>query len=157
MENWIQRTLVSVDHVATESTPKTSSGRRVVDLDAHTLAIIRSWRARQAEDRLRWGSAYRDSGLVFTREDGAPTHPEAMTKAFVRLVARSGLPPIRLHDLRHTHATLALAAGIHPKIVQQRLGHADVALTMNVYSHVLPAMQADAAEQIAGLVFGGKG
>ena len=90
---------------------------------------------------------------MFTGEDGTLNHPSSLSKLFDRLVAQSGLPRIRLHDLRHTHATLALAAGVHPKVVSERLGHANVSITLDTYSHVIPAMQADAAERIAALVF----
>ena len=79
-------------------------------------------------------------------------HPSRVSEHFNRLVKRSGLPRIRLHDLRHTHATIALAGGIHPKIVQERLGHASIAITLDLYSHVAPGMQQDAAAAVARLV-----
>jgi integrase len=93
-------------------------------------------------------------GLVFCRGDGSPLDPTAVSKRFVRLVADSGLPRIRLHDLRHTHATLALQAGVNPKIVSERLGHATVAFTLDVYSHALQHLQQEAADKAAALVFG---
>ena len=73
---------------------------------------------------------------------------------FERLTRRAGLPRIRFHDLRHTHASLALAAGVHPKVVSERLGHADIALTLNTYSHAIPALQETAAKLVADLVLG---
>jgi integrase len=88
------------------------------------------------------------------RSDGSPLDPTAVSKRFVRLVADSGLPRIRLHDLRHTHATLALQAGVNPKIVSERLGHATVAFTLDVYSHALQHLQQEAADRVAALVFG---
>ena len=87
-----------------------------------------------------------------TREDGTDLHPSRVSEAFDRLVKRCGLPRVRLHDLRHGHCTLALAAGVHPKVVQERLGHSSVAFTLDRYSHVVPAMQEDAATTVARLV-----
>jgi integrase len=92
--------------------------------------------------------------LVFQRRPGAPLWPGEVTKHFKRLIKQTGAPLIRLHDLRHTHATLALEAGIHPKIVSERLGHSSVAITMDVYSHAVPHMQTEAAAQLGELVFG---
>jgi integrase len=90
---------------------------------------------------------------VFTRDDGQALHPQSVSRAFERAVAAAKLPKIRLHDLRHTHATLALAAGIHPKVVSERLGHATVSITLDTYSHAIPATQEEAAARIANLVF----
>ena len=91
-------------------------------------------------------------GYVFAREDGTAYHPDFVTKHFDLLVRRTGLPRIRLHDLRHTHATLGLAAGIPAKVMADRLGHSSVMLTLDTYSHVTPAMDHAAADLIAGLV-----
>jgi integrase len=88
---------------------------------------------------------------VFARPDGAPLHPQAVSDRFDKLVEGSGLPRIRLHDLRHTHASLALKAGVPVKVVSERLGHASTSFTLDVYSHVLPGMQEDAAETVAAL------
>jgi integrase len=90
--------------------------------------------------------------LVFTNEDGQALHPWAVSRFFRAAVKRALLPEIRLHDLRHTHATLALQAGIHPKVVSERLGHATVSITLDTYSHAIPAMQEEAAVRIANLV-----
>jgi integrase len=84
-------------------------------------------------------------------------HPDALTKQFGKAVKASGLPRIRLHDLRHTHATLGLQAGIHPKVVSERLGHASVAFTLDTYSHAVPAMHEEAAEQLGAVVWGARG
>ena len=89
---------------------------------------------------------------VFTRENGEPWHPDRITDLFRQAVKAAGVPSIRLHDLRHGWATLALGAGIHPKVVQERLGHANIAMTMDRYSHVIPALQESAAELVAALV-----
>jgi integrase len=92
--------------------------------------------------------------LVFTRPDGKLVHPERVSKAFRAAVKRTGLPQIHLHDLRHTHATLALEAGIHPKVVSDRLGHSTVAITLDIYSHVISALSEEAAATVAAMVMG---
>ncbi len=135
-------------------TPKTAKGRRTVTLDAVTVAALREHRKRQAAERLQLGGGWRDLDLVFCRVDGTPLHPERFSRSFVDRVRQLGLPKIRLHDLRHGWATLALAAGVHPKVVQERLGHANIAITLDTYSHVTAGLHGDAAEKVAGLVFG---
>ena len=90
--------------------------------------------------------------IACTRENGTAWHPDRVSKLFEHAVFASGLPRIRLHDLRHTHATIALGASIHPKVVSDRLGHSTVAFTLDVYSHCIPALAQDAAEKIAALV-----
>ncbi|MFH1330244.1 MAG: tyrosine-type recombinase/integrase [Actinomycetota bacterium] len=149
----VQQTVVSVAYELHFSTPKTKRGQRSIALDPHTTAILRDHRVKQNERRLLAGPLWTDHDLVFCRNDGGPIHPDYLSKLLVRLVAASGLPRIRLHDLRHTHATLALAAGIHPKAVGERLGHADTSITLDTYSHVIPALQESAAETVARLVF----
>ena len=116
--------------------PKTASGSRVVSLDSDTVAVLQAWRRRQLEERLAAGEAWQDHGFVFVDELGRPWHPEAVTKAWRRAVAAASVPPIRLHDARHTAATLLLRAAVPVKVVSQRLGHADVAITMRVYQRV---------------------
>ena len=136
------------------SEPKTRRGHRSVTLDPVTISALKTWRGRQRDERLAWGPAWNNTGLVFTREDGTAWRPERITQIFAELVKKAKVPPITLHGLRHTHATLALAAGIHPKVVSERLGHSTVALTMDVYSHAIPAMEEEAAVKIAALVTG---
>jgi integrase len=135
-----------------ESTPKTRRGVRQVAIDAATVSALREWRRTQISERLAFGEGWHDSEFVFTREDGTPLHPESVSKQFNRHVRLAGLRRIRLHDLRHTHATIALRAGVHPKTMSERLGHATVAITMDTYTHAIPALQEEAAELIAGLV-----
>jgi integrase len=152
----IRQTLVTVNYQVQLSTPKTARGRRSVALDAATVQALRSWKAAQAGERVALGLGARpDDALVFTREDGALIHPGRITKRFAELVAHIGLRPIRLHDLRHTHATLGLAAGINPKKMSERLGHSTVAFTLDVYTAAVPELDHDVAETIAGLVSGG--
>jgi len=103
----------------------------------------------QDEERRNWGAGWDEQGLVFSRENGSPIAPDSFTKRFRQLSREFGLPVLRLHDLRHTHASLLLQAGANPKVVSERLGHHSTAFTLDVYSHVIPGMQASAAEQVA--------
>ncbi|WP_019888337.1 tyrosine-type recombinase/integrase [Streptomyces purpureus] len=135
-----------------ESEPKTDSGFRVVALDDDTAGVLERHRKQQEADRLEWGSAWVNTGLVFTQEDGSWLHPGKVTDLFERLVAASGLPPIRLHDLRHGAATLMLAADIDIKIVSDTLGHSDTRITRDIYQSVLPHVSKSAAEATAKLV-----
>jgi len=120
-----------------------------------TVAALRGHRSRVLEERLLPGlGAPKDDDLLFTTPVGDPVNPAQFSDAFDRHVKKAGLPRIRFHDLRHTHATQALAAGVHPKVVSERLGHSSIAMTLDTYSHAIPAMEADAAERVAALVFG---
>jgi integrase len=150
----IRQTLITVNHVPTLGTPKTSKGRRTVSLDGITVTALREHRTRQLEERLKLGSGWVDHGFVFCRVDGTMLHPERVSESFEYRSRQLGLPKIRLHDLRHGWATMALAAGVHPKVVQERLGHANISITLDTYSHVTAGLHDDAAERVAGLVFG---
>ncbi|EST38891.1 hypothetical protein N566_04885 [Streptomycetaceae bacterium MP113-05] len=132
--------------------PKTDSGFRVVALDDDTVGVLKRHRDRQEAERAEWGSAWVNTGLVFTQEDGSWLHPGKVTDLFDRLVTASGLPPIRLHDLRHGAATLMLAAGVDVKIVSDTLGHSDTRITRDIYQSVLPHVGKNAAEATAQLV-----
>ncbi|MFF1416721.1 tyrosine-type recombinase/integrase [Streptomyces sp. NPDC058280] len=134
------------------SEPKTDSGFRVVALDDDTVDVLTHHRKQQDADREAWATAWVDTGLVFTQADGSWLHPGKVTDLFERLVAASGLPPIRLHDLRHGAATLMLAAGIDVKIVSDTLGHSDTRITRDIYQSVLPHVGKSAAEATAKLV-----
>ena len=118
------------------------------------VTVLRAHRAQQGQTRLLLGSGWRDYDLVFPDVTGSWQYPETVSRAFRELADRLGLPPIRLHDLRHTWATLALGAGVHPKVVQERLGHANGSITLDLYSHVAPILHDDAAEVVAGLMRG---
>jgi integrase len=150
----IRQTLVLAGRQVVTSEPKTSRGRRSIALDPRTVAALRAWRAAQAAERLQWGSAWTDSGMVFTREDGTPIHPETFSDQFAWRVKVAGLRPIRLHDLRHTHASLGLAAGVPIKVMSERLGHTSSSFTADAYQHVTPALEEQAAATVARLVFG---
>lgn len=149
----VRHTLVSVGYQIKDSTSETHQAR-TIDLDAGTITELVDHRNRQADERRAWGPGYVESDLVFRREDGSPVHPDLFSQAFEGEVRRSGLPRIRLHDLRHTHASIALRAGVPVKVISERLGHEDPAFTMKQYAHVIPGMQAEAARLVADLVAG---
>ena len=151
----VRRALIPNGKVVVVSEPKTARGRRSIALDPATVEVLKSQAAGQLEDQAK-STAWIEGGLVFTKEDGEAWHPEVVSRLFRQAVKRSMLPAIRLHDLRHTHATLALRAGIHPKVVSERLGHATIAITLDTYSHAIPAMQEEAAVLIADLVMAAK-
>ncbi len=132
--------------------PKTGSGERTISLDEKTVAVLRRWSVLQVRHREGWASGWVDSGLVFTRENGGPLHPDLATDAFARLARRAGLPPIRLHDLRHTAASLALQAGVPMKVVSEQLGHSSLAITADTYTSVLPAVARAAAEAVSRII-----
>jgi integrase len=136
-----------------EASTKTAAGSRRVALDAGTLDVLRRYRAEQDRVRGLVGvRPLRDAELVFTSLEGGHVSPEAVSQAFRRLVRSSGLPPIRFHDLRHTHATLLLQAGEPVKVVSERLGHASAVVTLGVYAHVLPGAQEGAAERFGAML-----
>jgi integrase len=141
-------------HLLVFGEPKTAKGRRTVPLPPQTVAALREHRRGQATERLLVGADYVNHDLVFAEPDGSPIHPDKFRKRLEVRIGRSGLPPIRFHDLRHTYATLALRAGVHPKVVAEVLGHANISITLDTYSHAIPAMQESAAATVARLVFG---
>jgi integrase len=149
----IMQTLIAPDYRMQFSTPKTAAGSRSVALDPGTVAALREHAGNQAKERAMLGFV-EDSELVFTSLDGSPVHPHQFSQAFKQRAKEACLPQIRLHDLRHTYATLALQAGIHVKVVSERLGHASVGVTLDTYSHTIPAMQETAAALVATLVLG---
>ncbi len=150
----VRHAVVSVAYKVLESTPK-SHQARVIDLDPESVDLIREHRRKQQLERNQWGSDYLDNDLVIAMENGEPLHPQSFSQAFERLVKRAGLRRIRLHDLRHTHATIAVKAGVPVKVISERLGHESPAFTLKQYAHVVPGMQAEAAAEIARLVSSG--
>ncbi len=131
----------------------TKGGRsRVVPVDEGTVAALRTWRKEQSEERLRLGAAYNDTGLIFTQVDGRPIHPDTVSQLMPRLAAGATVPAARLHDLRHLHATTLLLAGVPVHVVAARLGHADPAITLRVYSHVIREASTAVADVFAKAV-----
>ncbi|WP_416484293.1 tyrosine-type recombinase/integrase [Streptomyces sp. CL12] len=135
-----------------EDVPKTASGVRLLALDEETNEGLLAHKARQQREREEWGEGWQDTGRIFTQEDGSPLHPGKVSDLFERLVEAAGLPPIRLHDLRHVAATLMLAAGVDVKVVSETLGHSDTRITRDIYQSVLDDLARDAAEKVAQLV-----
>lgn len=133
--------------------PKSEHSRRTIPLTAEAVAVLRRHRIAQSEQRLQLGPLYQDHGLVFARMDGQPLTPSQVSHHFAVLLRRAGLPRVRLHDLRHTHATMLLAAGVHPRVAAARLGDT-VEVTMNTYSHVLPSMQEEVTRKLERLIPG---
>ena len=133
--------------------PKSGHGRRV-DIDGPTVAALRAWRRVQAAERLALGALWPEGDWVFTSEDGQPVHPETLSGVFDRVAARTDLPRITLHGLRHSHGTVLLAAGQPLAVVSERLGHRSQTTTLAYYSHVLAGQQAQAASVFAAAVGG---
>jgi integrase len=142
--------VVEVAHEPRIGPLKTESSRRLIALDQETVRVMKAHRAAVAA---RDGEID-ERGLVFTTPTGDLIHPAMFSYWFKRRVHLSGVRPIRFHDLRHTHATHALKLGIHPKVVSERLGHSSVMITLDIYSHVTPGLQREAAEAVAALVRG---
>lgn len=131
---------------------KTAAGARTVKLTRETLDVLRDHRDRQAFTRRAAGDAWQDLDLIVCTSTGTPINPNNVTRSFQRLVMLAGLPLIRVHDLRHGAATMLLRAGASPKIVSERLGHANIGITLDTYSHVLPDMQGQAADAMDALM-----
>jgi integrase len=149
----VLQTLIIVCGELLIDSPKSPAGRRTVDLDRRTVEVLRGHLASVAgRRRIKGVDVCETSDLVFTRLSGEPIHPGLFSYWFQRQADIAGVRRIRFHDLRHTHATHALRAGVHPKVVSERLGHSSISITLDTYSHVLPSMQRDAAEAVAALI-----
>ncbi len=146
----INRGLVAIGYDLHETRGKTANARRRIDLDPTTIAVLGAWRAWQTTELCAIG--INPSTRMFTDGHGEAIHPHAMSQTFERIARRAGVSMIRLHDLRHTHGTLLIAAGVPVKVVSERLGHATPTFTIGTYQHVLPGMQADAARVFEQLI-----
>lgn len=135
--------------------PKTAKSRRAVAVPENVMELLKEHRARQAEERLALGELYAPHNFVFAVAGGRPLHLGHLTMhSFKPILRRAGLPDMRIHDLRHSCATLLLAAGENPKIVSERLGHSSTTFTLDTYSHCLPNMQKSAADKLQSMLFG---
>ena len=148
----VHQAIVSVAYKPRVAEPKTANGRRTIALDDVCINALREHRVRQAAHRLAYGASWQDHDLVFASAVGTPLDGNSISRRFVKLVAAANVPRIPFHGLRHTHATLLMKAGVHPKVVSERLGHANITLTLQTYSHVLPQMQQEAAAIFAAVV-----
>ena len=127
--------------------PKTLSSRRRIALPPSLVLVLHQHRAEQEAQQTLLGKPLTDDDFVFAHPDGTPLDPSTVSHSFAKVIRKAGLPPIRLHDLRHTHATFMLKAGIHPKVVSERLGHSSIRITLDTYSHMLPGLQEAAAQR----------
>lgn len=152
----VRRNLVQLHGRTVFGEPKSRAGRRVIPLPSSMTARLRAHRKWQAELRLLLGSGYQDEDLVFASMTGGPLNPQNLTSRDLKAILRRAELPasLRWYDLRHTCATLLLAAGENVKVVAERLGHAKAALTLDLYAHVLPGMQERAAERLEAALFG---
>jgi integrase len=132
--------------------PKSEQSRRTVALPEIAISIQKRHRTTQLEERLKAGSRWKDSGLVFVTTIGTALDDRNVRRAFKAVLKAAKLPTIRIHDLRHTCASLLLVQGVHPRVVMETLGHSQISLTLDTYSHVLPALQQEAARQIDSLL-----
>ncbi|WP_082909385.1 tyrosine-type recombinase/integrase [Mycolicibacterium iranicum] len=140
--------------VRNESGGKTKNADQTISIDRATVAALREWRKVQDAERAFFGSDYHPGDYVFTYQDGRPPHPDTIRQRFDRLAAAAGLVRITFHDLRHSYATAALKAGVSPKVVSDRIGHANVGFFLETYAHVLKKDDREAAEQAASFLLG---
>ena len=146
----VNRGLIAIDYQVRETRGKTRYARRRIDLDPTTVGVLAAWRGWQQAEQSAAG--VETAGWMFTDGRGEPIHPHAISQTFERIARRAGVPVIRLDDLRHTHGTLLISAGVPVKVVSERLGHATPSFTIETYKHVLPGMQAQAARVFEQLV-----
>jgi integrase len=139
---------------AQPSDGKSERSPRSLALDRRTTAALAAHVAKLEDEKRSFGRDYSDHGLLFCWPDGRPIHPDTITEQFSRLVDRASLPPITLHQVRHTHATMSLRAGVNPKIVSKRLGHATVAFTLDTYTEDVPELHHEAADLVTNHFLG---
>ena len=132
--------------------PKSSRSRRTIRMPGVAVSALKAHRARQRKERMKAGAGWEDSGLVFTTPIGTAPDARNATREFHALLKGADLPAVRFHDLRHTAATLLLAQGVDPRTIMETLGHSQISLTLNTYSHVLPALQQEAAAKLDAIL-----
>ena len=134
--------------------PKSRAGHRTISLPEQLITSLRAHRAEQAAERLRAGNVWEDHGLVFVQPTGKPIDPRADYGAWKQLLVDAGVRDARLHDARHTAATLLLSQGVPARVAMEILGHSQISLTLGTYSHVVPELQRDAAEKVGRALWG---
>lgn len=142
---------VHANKTVIEKDPKSEAGNRTIVVGSDVIAELS--KAKKAYDEKAKEPWFRDLGFVICKEDGTPYHPDSLTQKWERFTKRNNLPHIKLHGLRHTNATTLMAAGVNPKVVQKILGHSDVSVTLNTYTHVLPSMDQEAADKLNNILF----
>lgn len=154
----VRRASQRIPHQGTQLVEtKTARSRRTLVLPPIVISALRAHRARQAMERLAAGERWVDLDLVFPSERGTLADGPNVTHRFHKLLKRAELPPMRFHDLRHACASLLLVQGVHPRVVMETLGHSQISLTMNTYSHVLPALQREAADRMEAILASASG
>ena len=148
----VTKSLEETNDGLTVKSPKTAKGRRTIPLPMMAVEALKKHKAEHGRKRLRLGGQFQELGLVCATGDGSHIEPDAFSQQFKIFMRKTGLPKIRFHDLRHTHATQLLRQGVHPKVVAERLGHSSITLTLDTYSHVVPGLQEEAARQIDRLL-----
>lgn len=148
----VRHTRVQAGKETIETSPKSRAGRRIIELDDTTVGALIAWQIKQAAERAEWAESWTDSGYVFTYENGSPLRPAYASRLFETLRDQAGLTHASIHSLRHMHASLLLASGTDIAIVSKRLGHSTVALTSDVYAHLIASASRRAAEGAAALV-----
>jgi integrase len=143
----ITKTLYKIKDGYLLQEPKTANSIRTIYMDDDIIRVLKKQKVKQNLERLKFGGVYKEHNMVFAQETGEFVNPGGVNGLFTRYIERAGLPRIRFHDLRHTHATILLQMGVNPKIVAERLGHSTVRITLDTYSHVLPSMKKDLSEQ----------
>jgi integrase len=149
----VQRTMNYVNCEPVFMDLKTDRSRRLIALSPETIESLKYHKSIQTQDKLLFGKAYQDNNMIVATKDGRPMSQNSLNKSWQRALEQINVPRIRFHDLRHTHASLLLALGVHPKVVQERLGHANINITLDTYSHLLPGLQKEAAHQFDSILF----
>lgn len=148
LDEWDEWDDAELDRLGTKS----EAGERYVSLSEDSIAVLKAWKRIQNLERLKAGTAWEDTGLVFTKSNGKQLHPDTLAKAFLRLIEQHDFPPVTFHGLRHGAATAQLAAGTTPRVISEGLGHSRTSFTMDTYVHVMPEVQKEAAEATAAIV-----
>lgn len=149
----INSNLVQIDKEIYIKDPKTESSIREIEIPKTLVPMLQKERKKYLERKIRLGKEFKDNNLIVCKENGESFKPASFTRKFQRLIERHGMKRLRFHDLRHTNATLMLKLGINPKVAQQRLGHASISTTMDIYSHVLTEIEKEAAEKLDNGIF----
>lgn len=148
----VRRNLVNGEKGYIIKEPKSEAGIRDIHLGSDVMQTLKAARLKYMTDAFEYGTGFQNLNFVIYQEDGSPFHPDSMTQKWRRFLESHNLPKIRLHDLRHSNATALIQAGVNPRVVQQRLGHSDVNITLNTYTHVLPEMDVEAAEKLDSIM-----
>ena len=148
----IRRNMVNGENGVIIKAPKSEAGIRDIRIGKEVMAELKDAQVQYLHDAMTYGYGFQNLNLVVRQEDGSPIMPDSMTRKWTRFLESHNLPKIRLHDLRHSNATALIQAGVNPKVVQQRLGHSDVNITLNTYTHVLPEMDMEAAEKLDNII-----